>query len=97
MLEKSSVVFLGGKILHKGLGTKDFFWGKKHQSCHILEEKKSLKSPYLDNIFFKTKQDPKKNLLYYLTSNHQIWLIRLVDDCKSTYLLKLGGKKKNPV
>jgi hypothetical protein len=60
-----------------------------------LEEKKSLKSPYLDNILFKTKQDPKKTLLHYPTSNHQIWLIPLVGDCKSTYLLKLGKKKED--
>jgi hypothetical protein len=41
MLEKKQCVFLGSKILHKGMGTKDFFGGKKQQSCHILEEKKS--------------------------------------------------------
>jgi hypothetical protein len=29
MLEKKQCVFLGGKTLHKGLGTKDFFGGKK--------------------------------------------------------------------
>jgi hypothetical protein len=43
MLEKKQCVFLGGKILHKGLGTKDFFGGKKAAKLPYFGGKKKPK------------------------------------------------------
>lgn len=41
MLEKSSVFFLGGIILHKGLGTKDFLGGKTSKVAIFWRKKKA--------------------------------------------------------
>jgi hypothetical protein len=60
MLAKSSVFFWVAKFCTKDWVQRIFLGAKKQQSCHILEQKKGLKSPYFDNIFFKAKQDPKK-------------------------------------
>jgi hypothetical protein len=62
------------------------FLGKKSKNHHILRGK-NHKLPYWDNEFLlvaKTREDLKKNILYYLPF-YQIWFLPLVDDHQSTY------------
>jgi hypothetical protein len=70
---------------------------EKHmQKLQYLEEK-SQKLPCLDNEFLevaRTKQDSIDFLLNSWLTSNQIWLIPLLDDCRSTYLTKLNQKRK---
>ncbi len=70
-----------------GQSVQRVLFEKVCKSCHNLRGK-SQKLPYLENKLLevaRTKHDPK-NILCLLTFS-QIWLIPVVDDHQSTYLM----------
>jgi hypothetical protein len=74
------------------ISTKDF-QGKNPPNFPYLNENE-LNSSYLDYRFLQVTNTYQgfKNIYFFSLTYNQSWLSPLVEDCRSTYLMKLGKK-----